>query len=153
LSAEEEERLYRIGPMNPNWDVAFNCFVISINTTAGPGELRHIRLMDVHLAEQWFQVQPEGAKRDSRIRALPLNGDSLKAMQYLWDRAHRLGCRNPGDYLLPFRLKKGSYDPTRPVKDWRYALREMLMTAEIKVSAYSFRHHAITKLLENPSVS
>jgi integrase len=45
------------------------------------------------------------------------------------------------------------YDPDRPAEGWRYALREMLTAANIRVSAYTFRHHAITELLENPDVS
>lgn len=153
LSVEEEDRLYRIGASNPNWDVAFCAFVISINTTAGPGEIRHVRLMDINFEERYFRIQPEGAKRDSRIRVLPLNEAALDAIGYLYRRAGDLGSCKPEHYLLPFRLKRGTYDPTRPCKGWRTALKEMLTAADIQISAYSFRHHAITKLLENPDIS
>ena len=44
LTEAEEDRLYRMGPQFPQWDVAYCAFVISINTTAGPGEIRHLRL-------------------------------------------------------------------------------------------------------------
>ena len=153
LTVDEEDRLYRIGASNPNWDVAFCAFVISINTTAGPGEIRHIRICDINFEERYFRVQPEGAKRDSRIRVLPLNEAALDAMGYLYRRAGDLGSSEPNHYLLPFRVKRGTYDPTRPCKGWRTAQEEMLAAADIHISAYSYRHHAITKLLENPEVS
>lgn len=153
LTVEEEDRLYRVGASNPAWEVAYCCFALSINTTCGPGELRHVRLMDVNAQERWMRIQPEGAKRDSRIRTIPLNDAAWKAMEYLLVRAGRLGCSQPNHYVLPFRIKRNTYDPSRPCKGWNTALRQMLGAADIRISAYSFRHHAITKLLENPDVS
>lgn len=153
LTSEEEDRLYRVGASNPLWEVAYCAFVLSINTTCGPGELRHVRLMDVNSEEHWLRVQPEGAKRDSRIRVVPLNDQAWSAMEHLLKRAQRLGCQQPSHYLIPFRIKRSTYDPTKPCKGWRTALEQMLGAADIDVSAYSFRHHAITKLLENPEVS
>jgi integrase len=67
--------------------------------------------------------------------------------------ATKLRSIEPLHYLIPFRLKKGTYDPQRPAKGWRYALNEMLVTAGVHISGYSFRHHAITKLLETPNIS
>lgn len=99
------------------------------------------------------RVQPEGAKNEHRIRVLPLNGPAWKAIEYLWKRAEGLGSVEPYHYIIPFRCKKGTYDPNRPAGGWRYALRELLAIADIRVSAYSFRHHAITKLLEHPDIS
>lgn len=153
LTPHEEDRLYRVGATNPRWEVAYCAFVLSINTTCGPGELRHLRRMDVDHEKHTMRVQPEGAKNEHRIRVIPLNATAWRAVEHLWERAERLGSTAPHHYVIPFRLKKGSYDPERPAKGWRYALREMLVRADIRVSAYSFRHHAITKLLENPDVS
>lgn len=153
LTVQEEDRLYRIGTTNPNWDVAYCAFVLSINTTAGPGEIRHLRPMDIDHERHTMRVQPEGAKNEHRIRVIPLNSSAWRAVEYLCERAKRLGCTEPHHYLLPFRVKKGTYDPERPAIGWRYALNEMLVAAGLHISAYSFRHHAITKLLENPDVS
>jgi integrase len=153
LTPQEEDRLYRIGATNPKWEVAYCAFVLSINTTAGPGELRHLRLMDIDAERRTMRVQPEGAKNEHRIRVIPLNASAWSAMEYLIERAKKLGVREPHHYLMPFRPSTGNYDPNRPAMGWRFALREMLAAAEIKISAYSFRHHAITKLLENPDVS
>jgi len=153
LTPQEEDRLYRIGTANPAWEVAYCAFVISINTTAGPGEIRHLRPMDIDHERRTMRVQPEGAKNEHRIRVIPLNHSAWQAVEYLCERAKRLGCTEPHHYLIPFRIKKGTYDPERPAKGWRYALHEMLVAAGLHISAYSFRHHAITKLLENPDVS
>lgn len=153
LTQQEEDRLYRLGTANPNWEVAYCAFVIAINTSAGGGEIRHMRIQDVDLVNQTMCVQPEGAKNEHRIRVIPLNSTALRAAEHLLKRATRLGSVEPHHYLLPFRVKKGTYDPDRPTKGWRYALRELLTRANIRISFYSFRHHAITKLLENPKVS
>ncbi len=153
LTPQEEDRLYRIGTTNPHWEVAYCAFVISINTTAGPGEIRHLRPMDIDHERRTMRVQPEGAKNEHRIRVIPLNHSAWQAVEYLCERAKELGCTEPNHYLIPFRIKKGTYNPWRPAKGWRYALHEMLVAAGLHISAYSFRHHAITKLLENPDVS
>jgi integrase len=153
LTPQEEERLYRVGTSNPNWDVAYCAFVISINTTCGPGEIRHLRRMDIDFGKRTMRVQPEGAKNEHRIRVIPLNDTAWRAVEYLWTRAQKLGVTEPHHYLIPFRIKKGTFDPERPAEGWRSALKEMLAVAGLRISGYSFRHHAITKLLENPDVS
>jgi len=153
LSDEEEARLYRIGPNFPQWEVAYCAFVISINTSCGPGEIRHIRLMDIDQNQRVLRVQPEGAKRPSRIRMIPLNDVAWEAVAYLLKRARDLGCAQPAHYLLPFRVKRGEYDPARPCKGWRTAHDQLMGACEIKCRPYDFRHHAITRLLENPDVS
>ncbi len=153
LSEAEEECLYRMGPQFPQWDVAYCAFVTSINTTAGPGEIRHLRLQDIDVEKRIMRVQPEGAKNVHRIRPIPLSDSALEAVQYLWNRAQKLGSNEPAHYLLPYRVRTGVYDPTKPCKGWRTAHDALLKACDIQVSPYSFRHHAITKLLENPDVS
>lgn len=153
LTQAEEDRLYRVGPTNPNWEVAFCAFVISINSTVGPGELRHVRLCDVDLVERTFRIQPEGAKNEGRIRVIPLNQRAWSAMEYLLTRARNLGACYPHHYVLPFRIHRNHYDPQRPCKGWRTAHNQLCGACGIRISPYSFRHHAITKLLENPEVS
>lgn len=153
LTPAEEDRLYRVGPTHPSWEVAFCAFVISINSTVGPGELRHVRLCDLDLEERTFRIQPEGAKNEGRIRVIPLNQRAWNAMNYLLKRAKSLGSIEPLHYLLPFRVCRNSYDPTRPAKGWRTAHNQLCGACGITISPYSFRHHAITKLLENPDVS
>src|SRR5581483_1149594 len=153
LTVQEEERLYRSGMSNANWAVAYCGFVLSVNTSCGPGEIRHLRLMDIDDVQRTMRVQPEGAKNAARIRVIPLNRPAWQAIEYLRKRAKELGCYKPEHYLIPFRLKRNSYDPSRPTKGWRTAFREMTAAADVRISPYCLRHHAITRLLENPEVS
>jgi hypothetical protein len=46
LTEEEEDSLFRAAAANPNWRVAYLCMTISVNTTAGPGELRMLQLQE-----------------------------------------------------------------------------------------------------------
>ncbi len=153
LTVQEEERLYRAGMSNANWAVAYCGFVLSVNTSCGPGEIRHLRLMDIDEVQRTMRVQPEGAKNAARIRVIPLNRPAWEAIEYLRKRAKELGCYKPEHYLIPFRLKRGSYDPARPAMGWRTAFREMTAAADVRISPYCLRHHAITKMLENPDIS
>jgi integrase len=153
LTPVEEDRMYRIGALFPTCEVAYCAYAISINTTAGPGEIRHLRHMDIDLEHRSMRVQPLGAKNEHRIRVIPLNDSAWKAIEHLIKRAKDLGSIEPHHYLIPFRICRGKYDPERPAKGWRSAQREILASAGIECSSYTFRHHAITKLLENPDVS
>jgi len=153
LTQAEEEKLYRAGIANPAWEVAYCAFVISINTTAGPGELRHLRLMDIDADNRTLRIQPEGAKNEHRIRVIPLNQSAWQAVEYLLQRAKKLGAIEPHHYLLPYRIHRAKYDPTQPAKGWRTAHNQLCGACEITVSPYAFRHHSITKLLENPTIS
>lgn len=153
LTPAEEERFYRIGPQFPEWDVAFCAFAISINTTFGPGEMRFIRLMDIEIEARVVRVQAEGAKNSERMRGNPLNEQAYQAVVYLLKRARELGVCQPHHYLIPFRIKRGTYDPERPAKGWRTAHNQLMGACGINVSPYSGRHHAITKLLEDENVS
>ena len=151
LTPIEEDRLYRVGSSNPKWEVAYCCFVLAINTTAHWSELRHIRLCDVDDAERTFWVNQ--GKNEGRRRNEPMNGTAWRAMQHLLKRAKSLGCAEGGHFLIPFQIARGNYDPSRPAVTCRTALRQILTAAGVQISFYSFRHHAITKLLENPDVS
>lgn len=151
LTPIEEERLYRVGTTNPGWEVAYCCFVIAINTSSHWSELRHIRLCDVDQAERTFWVNH--GKNEGRRREQPCNDTAWRAIQHLLKRAGTLGVKEGWHYLMPFRIARGKYDPARPATSCRSALRELLAAAEIKLTFYCFRHHCITKLLQNRKVS
>jgi hypothetical protein len=42
LSEEEEQRLFGVASLNPNWEVTYNVALLSAHTAAGPGEIRHL---------------------------------------------------------------------------------------------------------------
>jgi Phage integrase family len=52
-------------------------------------------------------------------------------------------------YLIPFRLKTGSYDPGRPATSWKGAHEEICAAAGINIRIYDFRHSCITRMLES----
>jgi integrase len=63
ISDEEEARFFRVGLSNPAWSVAAWASMISVNTTAGPGEILHLHLSNVDVVNRMtIRVTPEGAK-------------------------------------------------------------------------------------------
>jgi integrase len=159
ITPQEEECLFRTASRSNRWLVAYCCSLISVNTTAGPGEIRNLRLRDVDLETQEIKVV-EGAKNKSRVRNLPLNDHALWAVGILVARAKEKGATLPEHYLLPHRAdsRDGSADPTKPMGSWKKAWGSLRAEAGrfyprlAKLRMYDLRHQVITKLLENPSV-
>lgn len=163
LSEDEERYLFDIARKNPRWQVAYYCAIISRCTTAGPGEIRHLRLGDLELGtvQGSFLHIEEGVKNEFRKRPVPLNGDAERAVRWLMERASSLGASEPHHYLLPHRAhKRGQLaDPTRPMGSWKRAHWAMCAEAGkkfprlAKLRLYDYRHTAATDLLEDPSIS
>jgi integrase len=153
MTPDEEKRLFEAGALNPGWAGAYWLAMLSMNTAAGPGELVGLQLRDLSVEN------PETArifirkdvKNKYRVREVPVNSDALAAVNALLALAKSRGAVQPDHYLVPFRCKRDSYDPTRhgywPKTSWL----EMCAAAGIKLRPYDLRHHALTKLAEkNP---
>jgi integrase len=158
LSPEDEARLFSVASSNPRWKVAYLCSILTANTTAGPGEIRHLRLRDVdmHAKPQPTIHFVEGVKNEYRVRVNPLNEIAAAAVTELLARARRNGATEPDHYLLPHRARDGAkgWDPTRPITSWRGAWDKLREAAGLSnLRRYDLRHHAITKLLEDEKVS
>lgn len=166
LTEAEERRLFDVAGSKSRWKVAYLCSLITANTTAGPGEIRMLRLMDVDLTPQppgapFGLIKVElGAKNDYRVRPLPLNLTAHMAARALLDRAAELGAVRPDHFLLPHRAehgngkRKGDWDPSRPMSSWRKAWSKLRAAAGLpRLRMYDLRHHVITRLLENEQVS
>ena len=154
LTDSEYTRLFRMAASNPNWQAAFLFAAISVNTSAGPGEIKTLHLRDVEPQEKLLHVNAEGAKNPGRQRSIPLNAYALAAVRQALERAAKLGAMQPEHYVFPFRVRKGRYDPERHQLSFRTAWRELCAAADIRnFRMYDLRHHAITSLLENPQVS
>jgi integrase len=147
----------------PRWFIAYCCGLISRNTTAGPGEIRHLRLGDLEIDSpngSFLHIE-EGVKNAFRKRPVPLNGDARWAVLQLLERAKGLGAREPQHYLLPHRAKRVGMqpDPDRPMGSWKKAHYAMCREAAKKfprlarLRLYDYRHTAATDLLEDPAVS
>ena len=155
LTPEQERRLFEVARTRPRWHVAYCCSLITANTTAGPGEIRHLQLQDVDLTKRTIQTRL-GAKNKVRDRPLELNDDALWAVTELLNRAREKGSIYPHHYLLPHRAHVASagWNPLKPVGCWRTAWEALRVAAELpKLRMYDLRHHAITKLAEDSSVS
>lgn len=155
LSAEEEQRLFRTAGERSRWMVAYCCALISANTTADPGEIRHLRLQDVELDRRLVHIR-EGLKTGFRERTIPMNDDCHWAFSKLYERALEKGSIYPHHYLLPHRahVQGAGWNPLKPMGGWRTAWEALREKAELPtLRLKDLRHHAITKLLENPNIS
>ena len=155
LAPDEESKLFRIAASNPRWKLAYWCSLLTANTTAGPAEIRHLRLRDVSLDPPQIHIN-EGVKNEYRVRMIPLNEPAEWALRQLLARAKELGCVEPDHYLLPHRARNGGrgFDSNRPISSWRGAWDKLREAADMPhLRMYDLRHHAITRLLEDEDVS
>jgi integrase len=156
LTDEEEERLFIAASADPRWKVAYCASLLTVNTSAGPGEILQTRLRDVDVTKRTLTIW-ERIKNEYRERTVWLNDTALWAVQTLLKRANdRCGAHLPENYLLPIQAgKRGAgYDPTRPMITWKHAWQSLRRKADLPhLRQYDLRHHVITKLLENPDIS
>jgi integrase len=145
LSSEQEERLFRTAASN----------LITANTTAGPNEIRFLKLQDLDFDPPAIRIS-EGVKNAYRRRTIPLNAPAAWAVKRLFNRAKDIGASDPTHYLLPHRAPNGKkgFDVTRPISSWRKAWEKLRIAADLPhLRKYDLRHHAITRLLEDENVS
>jgi len=155
LTPEESHRLFSTAAANPRWHVVYCCALITANTTAGPGEIKHMRLRDVDLALPAIRIV-EGIKNEYRHRTIPLNKPALWAVRSLVKRAGEIGATEPEHYLLPHRAPNGAkgFDVTRPATSWRKSWHLLTEAANLPgLRFYDLRHDALTSLLADPETS
>jgi integrase len=153
LTAEEEDRFFRFAARNKEWRTAYSSARITSNSTIMGCELRTLRLEHLRLHRNPPRILvPETVKNRHRVRGVPLNNIALAAMRDLIELAKERGCNEPQHYLIPFRVKMGLYDPCRPASPCfiRAAFRTIARACGLPwVTPRTFRHQAITKLLES----
>jgi integrase len=153
LTAEQEDRFFRFASRNKEWETAYNCARITSNSTISGCELRTLRLENLRLQCDPPVIHiPDTVKNRHRVRGVPLNSIALAAARYLVELAKERGSTEPEHYLIPFRVKKGLYDPRRPAGPCfiRTAFRAIAKGCGLSwVTPTTFRHQAITKLLES----
>jgi len=154
LTAEEEERFFRVVAGNPDWSVAYWAVSLTNNTSAMGIELRHLQLKHVFLEQEppTIHIPDSKVKNEFRARVVPLNAVAAKQVRRIVERAKRLGAWHPDHYIFPFRLKRGTYDVARPASPYfiRSAFRTMRKTTGLEwLQPRNFRNQIITKLFES----
>ncbi len=153
LTAEEEEKFFRIAASNPDWRVAYWAVSLTNNTSAMGTELRHLQLKHLLLDDGTPRIfiPDDKVKNEFRSRVVPLNSVALKQIQRIGQRAKQLGAWHPDHYIFPFRVKRGTYDVTRPASPYfiRSAFRSMRQVTGLDwLQPRNFRNQIITKLFE-----
>jgi integrase len=153
LTAAEEDRFLRFASRKPEWKTALSATLITGNSTIFGCELRTLRLEHLRLDLDPPQIRvPETVKNGYRVRSVPLNEIALVAVRDLVAQAKERGSFEPRHYVIPFRVKKGVYDPHRPASPYfiRAPFRTIARACGLGwLTPRSFRHQAITKLLES----
>jgi integrase len=153
LTAEEEEKFFRIAATNPDWSVAYWAVSLTNNTSAMGTELRHLQLRHIFLDVDppKIHIPDDKVKNEFRSRVVPLNPVALKQINRVIERARALGAWHPDHYIFPFRVKRGAYDVTRPASPYfiRSAFRSMREVTGLDwLQPRNFRNQVITKLFE-----
>jgi integrase len=153
LTAEQEDRFFRVAVRKLEWATAYNSARLTSNSTISGCELRTLRLEHLRLDREPALIQlPDTVKNSHRVRAVPLNKHALAAATALVELAKDRGSEEPRHYLISFRVKTGLYDPSRPASPCfiRSAFRAIAKASGLSwVTPTTFRHQAITKLLES----
>jgi integrase len=153
LTAEQEERFFRFATRNQEWKTAYNAARITSNSTVSGCELRTLRLEHLALLHTPPIIYlPDTVKNRHRVRGVPLNDIALCAVKELLVLAKERGSNQPDHYLIAFRIKRGQYDPCRPASSCfiRSSFRAIAKASGLEwITPTTFRHQAITKLLES----
>lgn len=142
--------------IKPKWLIAWCATVISLNTGAGPGEIRHLRIRDIDIEKRTIHIT-RGIKNKYRDRYLDLNDDALDAVKRLMVRYQRIAARagiQPSEdhCLIPHRIH-GAADFARPITTWKTAWDQMRAALGMPtLRMYDMRHTALSALAQNPSV-
>jgi hypothetical protein len=154
LTAEEEERFFRVVAGNPDWSVAYWAVSLTNNTSAMGIELRYLQMKHVFLEHEppTIHIPDTKVKNEFRARVVPLNAVATKQVRRIVERAKRLGAWHPDHYIFPYRLKRSSYDVTKPASPYfiRSAFRTMRKKTGLEwLQPRNFRNQIITKLFES----
>ncbi len=148
LSPEEEEAFVKAAHTREEWRIAYLVGVLAAHTLLNPSEIFKMRRKDVDLTKGAVEVRK--GKNKHRVREVPLNGQAMAAMEALWKRSEELGCWRPDHFLLPYRIKRGTFDPERHAVNCRTAWRKLTRSIGLRgLRVKDMRHHGITVLDEN----
>ena len=154
MQPEEQELWLHTAQQKERWRVVHWYSLLAIGATLSTNEMRFLRLGDINLYQQTVTVAGAGAKCAARRRTNALlTADQLWAAEKLLERARtECGCSAPQDYVFPFRNRKYSWDPSRPMstsgikREWQ-EVREA--SGLLWVRQYDLRHTGSTRNAED----
>lgn len=161
LEPEEEQRLFTVACSNRRWARAYWGSLISAQTAADPGEIQHLHLNDINLAQMTMRIR-DGLKNEHRDRIVEIVHlpNVIWAFKQILSRYYRI-CRRQSiqpdgeHYILPGRTAGiNGYDLSKPMGSWKKAWDALRKAADMpKLRMKDLRHHGLTKLLENPDLA
>jgi len=151
LSHSEKIKLLATANSRPEWQNARLAAILAFNTTMRGCEIKSLRWRDVDLLSRVITVCK--SKTAAGERTIPINDAAFSAVRELRNRAQRLNGIRPDDFLFP-ACEHERFDPTKPMKSWRSAWRQLTKAAGIPgLRFHDLRHHAITELAEESQAS
>lgn len=152
MTPDEQHRFLHIAASRVEFHFVYWYTILGLHTTCSVGELRCLRIGDVHVADELIHVRKASAKNKYRIRTIPLGSkDAVWALERVIERARSLGATSPQHYLFPIQKTPGTYDATHPMSESGLKKR----WAEVREAAgldwlkpNGLRHTAITRLAE-----
>ena len=162
LTQEESIRLLRTAFQSPATAVAPFTAVLAFSTGMRSGEIRQLRLGDLHEHNEFphLIVRRQTTKTDAGARRVALDRIAVAAVAKLRTRAAVLGSTEKADYLLPTDrgrhtrvsdpLHGGSgFDPTHPQCSWVWEWERFRQMAGISHRRFhDLRHSYISRAAE-----
>lgn len=160
ISDEQEDKLFSVARTRKRWKIAYWCTSLMANTAADSGEIRHLRFCDVNLEGRYININ-DGVKTPDRVRRVPLNSTAFQQVVRIVERAEDLAGKQgyklqPEDRILPHRahVRGAGWDFSKPMGSWRKAWEKLRAAAGMPtLRQKDLRHHAITRMLENPAIA
>ncbi len=145
LTPAEKQHLFATASSNPRWQTAYCAALLTANTSMRPKELKRLVWGDVDPFNRLVTVRRSKSEAGSRI--IPLNEEGWAALAAKKQRADALGIYAPQHYVFHRQWPKD--DPTRPMRDWRKAWRNLRKAAGMRnFRFYDLRHLFVTELCE-----
>jgi integrase len=146
LTYEEQHKILEVASSNLDWQPVYLAAVLAANTSLRPVEVKHLQWRNVDLMEDLIRVTH--SKNQESHRVIPLNQSAKTALTTMWSRAEVLGFTQPDHYIW-YARQWNRFDPTRPVKKWDTAWRNLRKKAGLpRLRFHDLRHTIITELAE-----
>ena len=111
-------------------------------------EIKNLRWRDVDLLTRVLSVSK--SKTAAGERTIPINDAAFAAIRELRETVSPFKNYLPARHFLFPACEHERIDPTRPMKSWRSAWRQITKAAGIPgLRFHDLRHHAITELAES----